>query len=98
MIATSVAGRRGSAAGRRGRTDDIDFGDDDVLGTMGFDEEPKPKSTTTKSKSEDVGGGKSIMDSLLGKSSIAQHLERPGTGENRKEFTLNKRYTTPEKG
>ena len=63
---------------------------------MGLD---SPRSSVKKkptSSSEDhrEGGAKSILDDLLGGSSVSKHLERPGTGE-RRELPFEKKLSGP---
>ena len=93
MNSEPSGGRRGNFAKKK--QTDISFDDDDVLGTMGLEDGPS-KTAAKAASSDEAKSGKSVMDSLLGKSSVAHHLERPGTGEKRKEFVLDKKYTKPQ--
>ncbi|XP_064638032.1 fas-binding factor 1-like isoform X2 [Lineus longissimus] len=64
---------------------------------LGFDDEA-PKSRKKTPEEEENKPAKSIMDSLLGKSTdVSKHLERPGSGAvTKKEFVLDKKYTQKE--
>ncbi|XP_053392988.1 fas-binding factor 1 homolog [Mercenaria mercenaria] len=71
--------------------------DDDFLGGLGIEEKgaaPKPKAKLPDDD-EDNRPAKSAMDKLLGKSSVAKHLE---TAKERKEFVLDAKYTQPQGG
>lgn len=67
--------------------------DDDFLGGLGIEEKgvvPKPKATKLPDDDEENRPAKSAMDKLLGKSSLAKHLE---PSKERKEFVLDAKYT-----
>ena len=96
---------------RRRPADDITFDDDDVLGGMGLDSPRETKSAEGRGsgsagrgrgQGEDEaprsGGAKSILDDLLGGSSVKTQLEKPGTGSERREFVLDKKYIKSEPG
>jgi hypothetical protein len=69
--------------------------DSSVLG-LGFDDEV-PKARKVDTEQDENKPAKSIMDSLLGKSSdVNKHLERPGSSEGKKEFVLDKKYMKKE--
>ncbi len=90
MIAAPAGGRRGG--GGRRKADDITFDDDDVLGGMGL-ESPRPSKVIDKDEQERQAS-KSFLNNLMGKdSSVSKHLERPGTGDSKKEFVLDKKYS-----
>ena len=70
----------------------FDDDDDDILGMM--DSPPASKPKEAKPSSGGGGGGSSFLDSLMGRdSSVAKHLEKPGTGDSQREFVLDRKYT-----
>lgn len=69
--------------------------DDDFLGGLGIEEKgvaPKPKAKVPDDDEENRPA-KSAMDKLLGKSSVAKHLE---PAKERREFVLDAKYTQPQ--
>lgn len=44
------------------------------------------------------GGAKSLFNDLLGGDAVSKHLETPGSGGQRREFTLDRKYTPTDSG
>ncbi|NXK51943.1 FBF1 factor, partial [Chauna torquata] len=82
------------------RREELTFEDDgdDLMDALGFSDGPKgDQKQGKKAEEEEVRPARSKLDELLGRSSIAKILERPGMGEC-KEFKLDKKYQKqPEK-
>jgi hypothetical protein len=84
-----------SALTKKKSEDALFSDDDDFLGGLGIEEKgaaPKPKAKLPDDD-EDGRPAKSAMDKLLGKSSVAKHLEPT---KERREFVLDAKYTQPQ--
>ncbi|KAJ8037152.1 Fas-binding factor 1 [Holothuria leucospilota] len=81
------------------RSDDIDFGDDDILDTMGFDDSPPQTKNAPEKKKEDdeILVAKSKVADLFGKKPAISPPDKPPVGRT-KEFVLDAKYRKQERG
>ncbi|XP_071814454.1 uncharacterized protein [Apostichopus japonicus] len=82
------------------KSDDVDFDDDDILDTMGFDDSPPQKKRSSEPRIEDdeIRAAKSKVADLFGQKSKSslQEKEKPPAGRT-KDFVLDPKYKKHER-
>ncbi|XP_072035770.1 uncharacterized protein [Amphiura filiformis] len=94
-VSSPEKGSKGSGETARKKKDDIDFDDDDdILGTMGFDDEtPRAEKKKVDPDAKEKQAAQAKISELFGKSSSV--AEKPPVGRKR-EFVLDKKYVKTE--